>query len=377
MEDSQVLDTIRKHVTESIEDREEEANGHTLAVRRVIDQLVQIRNTNHLDDQTLGSLAEIGGETYSSSGGDYIISPKGITMTPIIRQAFRSTFQGISQKEGVSDEARETLMKMAFAMMNVEELLGTLFAGFYTGHKGYQKQYLFVAWLFWAYLRVKMEESAQSGENGLYKHLASFPENHRFITLNYTEKFFPDPVKERVHFFHGDCMTYIRLDTRNLIRNDQNALKATSPEKIAAFIGSLDMDIATGRVFLPGIVPPLSVKPVICREHLETWYHCGQLIDQATTIVVTGYSFNLADEHLNDLLRKRHGPLDTKIVVINPDIEGTATNVCKLLGKVPEQLNKITIAGCECWQAQDLTFVNAKAEELSSDNLGLFMEEER
>ena len=173
--------------------------------------------------------------------------------------------------------------------------------------------------------------------NSLYQHLASLSENDKVITLNYTSKFFPDATKAAIHSFHGDCLSYIRLDTRQLIKNDQRVLDATTVEAIAEFVKSLDINLDSGKIFLPGIVPPLSVKPVMCREHLETWYECGQIIDEASTIVIVGYSFNLADEHLNDLLRKRRGATDVRIVVVNPDIDGTSTNVCNLLGLAPNQ----------------------------------------
>ena len=78
---------------------------------------------------------------------------------PVVRQAFRKTFQGLMEAEELTEDERETLTEMALAMMNVEELLGELFSGFYTRQKTHQKQYLYVAWLCWAYLRLKMEEA--------------------------------------------------------------------------------------------------------------------------------------------------------------------------------------------------------------------------
>ena len=257
---------------------------------------------------------------------------------------------------------------MAVAMMNVEELLGTLFSGFYTKRKTDQKQYLYVAWLCWAYLRVQMEHALANGHNGLYGHLATLPDNHQIITLNYTAKFFPDTIRNRVHFFHGDCLSYIRLDTRDLIKDNQQVLQATTPELIAEFVKSLEINLES-RVFLPGIVPPLSVKPVICREHLETWYHCGQIIDTASAIVIAGYSFNLVDEHLNDLFRKRRGATNTKIIVINPDMDGASANFCNILGQAPDQLTNVTKAGLDCRKAGNLLFVDAKTEQLTPDNL--------
>lgn len=128
------------------------------------------------------------------------------------------------------------------------------------------------------------------------------------------------------------------MDTRQLIKDDQRVLEATTVEAIVQFVRSLDIDLNSGKVFLLGIVPPLSVKPVMCREHLETWYECGQIIDDASTIVIVGYSFNLADEHLNDLLRKHRGATDVRIVIVNPNMDGTSANVCNILGLSADQL---------------------------------------
>ena len=175
-------------------------------------------------------------------------------------------------------------------------------------------------------------------------------------------------MRTRVHFFHGDCLSYIRLDTRDLIKDDQQVLQSSTPESIAEFIKSLEIDPET-KVFLPGIVPPLSVKPIICREHLETWYHCGQIIDRASSIVIAGYSFNRVDEHFNDLFRKRRGATDTKIIVVNPDIDGASANFCNILGQAPGQLTNITKAELDCRKAGNLLFVNATTEQLTSDVL--------
>ena len=368
-EDTQTLNAAKAILGRYLNDHQEEDTSHVEAVHKVVVALEEIRDKNQIDDQTLKPLAEISGEKFHASGGDFIVDPNRITVTPIVRQAFRTTFQGLMREERISQEERETLTRMATAVMNVEELLGVLFSGFYTNRLVDQKQYLFVAWLFWAYLRLKMEESIGAGDKGFYSYLDQLGDGHEFITLNYTASFFPPSIQPRVRFFHGDCLSYIRLETRDLIGDNQQALQANSAETIASFIESLDIDLAKHKVFLPGIVPPLSVKPVICREHLETWYHCGDLIDNAEAILITGYSFNLADEHFNDLLRKRRGSTDTRIIIINPDLDGTVDRVCKILSQNPSHLNQMMIADFECRRAANLTFVRARTEQLSSGAL--------
>ena len=370
VEDPQALSIAKGVLDRYLNEHSGEETDHIRAVRTVVDALEEIRDKNRLEDDTLDRLAEISGEAHQPSGGDFIFNPRGIALMPVVRQAFRKTFQGLVQAEELSEDERETLTEMALAMMNVEELLGELFSGFYTRQKTHQKQYLYVAWLCWAYLRVTMEEALGNGTNSLYQHLASLSEHDEIITLNYTSKFFSDATRAAIHSFHGDCLSYIRLDTRQLINSDQQVLEATTVEAIAEFIKSLDIDLDSGKVFLPGIVPPLSVKPVMCREHLETWYQCGRIIDEASVIVIVGYSFNLADEHLNDLLRKRRGTTDVRIVVINPDIDGTSANVCNILGLASAQLTNVTRAGLNCREAGGLVFVNASAEQITSESLG-------
>ncbi len=369
VEDTQALSKAKDALDRYLSAHSGEESERIRAVRTVVGALEDIRDKNRLEDETLRRLAEIGGEPHQPSGGDFIFNPRGIALMPVVRQAFRKTFQGLMQAEELTEDEREALTAVALAMMNVEELMGELFSGFYTRQKTHQKQYLYVGWLCWAYLRVKMEEAVEGGANSLYQHLASLSEDDEIITLNYTSKFFSNEIRASVRYFHGDCLSYIRLDTRQLIRNDQRVLEASTVESLAAFIASLGINVDTDKVFLPGIVPPLSVKPVMCREHLETWYQCGRAIDEASAIVIVGYSFNLADEHLNDLLRKRRGSTDTKILVVNPDIDGTSSNVCKILGLASDQLTAVTKAGLSCRQAGSLMFVDAATEQLTAPTL--------
>ena len=376
MGDPQELDRVKgildRYITANSQG--EEPTAQIQAVRAVVGALEQIRDHNKLEDDTLESLAHIGGVPFQPSGGDFVFDPKGLHMTPVVREAFRKTFQGLTQNDNIIAADKEVLNEMALAMMDAEELLGTLFSGFYTKRRIDQRQYLFVGWLCWAYLRVKMEQILVNGRGGLYGWLEDLPDNHRFITLNYTASLFPETVRERVNFFHGDCLSYIRVDTRDLITNDGRVLDATTPETIAGFIEALEMDVDTGRVSLPGIVPPLSVKPVICREHLDTWYECGQLIDQAISIVITGYSFNRTDEHLNDLIRKRRGGTDTRIVVINSNIDAVVENVCSVLGQDARQLTDTIRANLACKQTRNLLFVEANTQNLTREILDTLLD---
>ena len=80
-------------------------------------------------------------------------------------------------------------------------------------------------------------------------------------------------------------------------------------------------------------------------------------------------TLNQADERLNALLRKRRGARDVRIVIVNPDMDGTSANVCNILGLAADQLTDTTRAGFYCRQVGDIVFVNARSEQLTSQSL--------
>jgi len=135
------------------------------------------------------------------------------------------------------------------------------------------------------------------------------------------------------------------------------------------FLNGLHVDWTTEppEVSLPAIVPPLAMKPVICSEYLERWYECGQLLKKAKTIVIAGYSFAVADEHFNDLIRK--GNKEAKLVVIDPSLEGVANRVCQTVDQDKATLRSATVRGLQCQIGGRLMFVKAKAEDINSARL--------
>jgi hypothetical protein len=76
------------------------------------------------------------------------------------------------------------------------------------------------------------------------------------------------------------------------------------------------------------------------------------------------YSFSVADEHFNDLIRK--GNKEARLIVVNPDIEAVVNRVCQTLDHDETGLQVANIQGLECLQDHRLTFVKAKAEQITS-----------
>src|SRR5208337_5451766 len=148
---------------------------------------------------------------------------------------------------------------------------------------------------------------------------------------------------------------------------------ANTLDRMRDFINGLRTDWTTDppQVSLPGIVPPIAMKPIICSEYLERWYECGQAIKRAKTIVIAGYSFGVADEHFNDLIRK--GNKEARLIVIDPSLEGVVNRLCQTVGQDRSTLHSTNVQGLQCQIGGRLTFVQAKAEEITSARLMSFL----
>ncbi len=361
-DEPQSLNVAKKKLFEHLESNENATSVR--AFLKVIDSLEAIRDNNQLQDDTLLTLARLGGEEFQASGGDYILDPKKVHFVPIVRQAFRKTFQKAIRTEKMTSSERDKLMELALYMMDVEDLLGSLFSGFYTNHLPGQKNYLYMSWLLWSYLRVQMNRSHNDRSTWPYNDLTK---KYNYITLNYTAEFFDEQVRDKVKFFHGNCLSYIRLDRRQLINNDARIRSANSPDALADFISSLEMDLESRKIFLPSIIPPLPFKPLMCNEHLDTWYNCGKLFNEAAAIIITGYSFALADEHFNDLLRKYGNGYNRKILIINPNIDIVSERVLQVLGKDPIYLTNVSVDPFDnCRTIDNIVFIEAGVESLEA-----------
>ena len=129
----------------------------------------------------------------------------------------------------------------------------------------------------------------------------------------------------------------------------------------------VEINLSENRYYLPSIVPPLAFKPLISLEYLENWYNASKAIEDTERIIVIGYSFNYADEHFNDLIRKK--AFNKKLIVINPDISTTKFALCRLLGININNFNRTEKQGFETEVNHNITLIKAKAEEIDLPKL--------
>ncbi len=358
---AQILKALDKH--------RDASNARIKAIKTLMHKLDAIANENELNEATMAELSKLAGAV-DSGVTDTLLDPNHVTFRPKARDAIKAVFtQVLDEIPDLTAEEKKAFTAVIALLSNFEELLAELFTGYFTNHIPDQRKYFYLAWLLWAYIRHK-EESARSNRHlSFYKTLSDSGVNGtNIITFNYTD-FFDDKTRPTNGYFHGDSKAFIRFRTREYVNNNVQARNANTLPLMAAFIDGLHVDWKKDppEVSLPAIVPPIAMKPIICSEYLDRWYQCGQTIKKAKIIFIIGYSFNVADEHFNDLIRK--GNREARLIVVDPDIEVVATRVCRTLNHDERGLRPVTIQEMDCHVDGRLMFVKAKAEQITCARL--------
>lgn len=357
---SRILTALGKHP--------DAASDNVKAIKSLMSKLSVIKNENDLDETLVAQLSRMAGEP-DAGVVDTLLDTNHIAFRPKIRQAMKALFSQVSGEiPNLTREEQEAFAEVIAILSNFEELLGNLFVGYFTKHLPDQRKYFYLAWLFWAYIRYREEGGRASRERSFYKTLSEVGPGGGIITFNYTDFFYPE-ARPCNGYFHGDSKSFIRFHKREYVTNNVQMREAMTLDRMEAFLTELQVDWTTDppEVSLPGFIPPLAVKPIICTEYLERWYQCGQTIKAAKTIFIAGYSFSVADEHFNDLIRK--GNPQANLIVVDPKIDAVIDRVCQTLNHDKTGLRSTQIQGLECKADARLTFVQAKAEDLNSDRV--------
>ena len=343
-------------------------NANVAAIKTLMTKLSAIAGENELDAATITQLSRLMGEE-SAGVGDTLLDTNHIAFRPKVRQAMKTLFTQVSGEiPTLTREEQEAFAEVITILSNFEELMASLFTGYFTKHIPDQKKYFYLAWLLWAYIRHREDAGRGQRDCSFYRTLSEVGPGGGIITFNYTDFFYGD-ARPGNGWFHGDSRSFILFHNREYVTNNVQIRDANTLERIARFINELHVDWSTDppEVALPAIVPPLAMKPIICTEYLERWYECGQTMKNAKTLVIVGYSFGVADEHFNDLIRK--GNKGAKLIVIDPSLETIANRVCQIVGQEKATLRSATVQGVECKTGGRLMLVKAKAEEINSARL--------
>jgi hypothetical protein len=360
-------------ILKALDKHRDAANPRIKTIKILMNKLSVIANENELNETMMSELFKLAGQA-DSGATDTLLDPNHVAFRPKARDAIKAVFtQMLDEIPDLTPEERKAFSEVIALLSNFEELMADLFTGYFTKHVPNQKKYFYLAWLLWAYIRHKEAGARSKRDLSFYKTLSDYEiKGANIITFNYTD-FFDNLTRPTSGYFHGSCNGFIRFRTREYVTTDIQANNATTLPLMATFIEGLQVDWkqTPPEVSLPALVPPLAMKPIICTEYLDRWYQCGQIVRNAKTLFIIGYSFGTADEHFNDLIRK--GNKEARLVVVAPDIESVATRVCQTLNHNEGALREARINGLECKTDARFTFVRAKAEQIDSDRLSAIL----
>ena len=362
LNDQSMLGTLEK----CLEGIGKDASPLAKAVKVLVSKCKAISEANSLDTDTAVALATGTGQT-EEMADHTVFRTRGITFNPSPRDAILQILADPQSMKEISTDEQKKLDGFASKFKNFEELLTELFAAFYSSNMSGMRSYLYVSWLLWVYMRWKSlaAKSQLSNIEHFYAHLTTLPDTDSIITFNYST--LVELPSDRTVRFHGDCLSYIRHDRGHMISSDERVTNAGDLPAIVTFVNELDLNLDENRIFLPAIVPPSAMKPLINRDFIARWAQADQLMKKADVMIVVGYSFNRVDNHFNEMFAAAAG--GKKVAIINPDLEGTKSAVCDLLSIDPGSLTKQTINSVQVDSSHNLLFVPSYSQDVTADML--------
>lgn len=350
-----VVPTIRSAATKM------RADSDYAPLGSLLDQLCNMAENNQLRRSDLASLASFAGIPGDVGDTEPILDPRTMTLSPVPSGALRGVFQrALADLDRFDDKEREVFSLFIEATSNIEELLSHCFTLSAVGKSSDRRTYLYLVWVLWAYLRYKSSGRVTVDES-IYAKIPAIGAD--VVTFNYTN-FFLATEPNRTHYFHGRLDRYLRLDDRETVLDDR-LRRITSLNDLTHYIEERRLDVEKWpAVDVPHIIPPTAFKPVWSREQLRTWVDVDDVLQRAALVVVVGYSFAIADEHFNDLLRKSNE--HSRVLVVNPDETRCLPAACHALGITSEHLTQSTRSGFSISSSGRLVFVAAKSEDVNS-----------
>lgn len=361
-----MVERVQKAIKNLPEDQEQEKKLGELIVRLFI-KLAVIAENNNLDDETEKLIREVfPKEADELLDSDSILDIHKLSLSDTFKAVLKRTL-----KMGLGGEYHPIANALGADMLNIETLLVEKFLGFYNEKPADIKNYLYISWVLWAFLVERQKQVLGRCGVGELPFYGKLPDNIRAITLNYTSFLKERLGDERALYFHGGLAEYVRMDTRDLLKIE-NILDCNPQQFIRKIISpNVDVksdDVRQHRHVIPALVPPLRLKPILSHKYIELWGKAAKWVEEASHIVVVGYSFNSADEHFNDILRN-HSEKKIDVVVLEADDKNFKARMEKVFNVPASQFCTITVQNVYALQCRKLRLIPAKASDIDIASL--------
>lgn len=341
--------------TQDNETLDEDEDKIARIIVALLEKIQKLQEDVILDDETANLISEVFSE----------IEILDENIVDLGKLSFSDTFDVVMKKVleiSIRDPNHKVLKHVYKNLMDFESLLLKHFVGFYTESNADIKNYLYISWTLWAFLVWKEKQVFEEYKVSQLPFYSSIKTIDGVITFNYTS--FAYKTFQNNKYFHGSLRKYIRLDNRGEFDIDD-----FDKLNIVQFIKEIvaqNILFDDKRFIIPSIVPPLKLKPVLSNEYIDMWYDSLQDIRDAEKIIVVGYSFNYADEHFNDLIRKNK---DKEIIIIDPYPEVIISNLKRIFNYRKEDYTENKIQDHKSFQCDKLKVIKAYASDINIDEL--------
>ncbi len=357
---------VRKAI-EEIPPEQDLIRKHGELIIKLFEKLATIAEVSQLDDET----EELIRLVFPKDADELIDSDNILDLHKL---SLSDTFKTVLKRTlrmGLDGTYHPIAHALGSDMLNIETLLVDKFLGFYNEKLSDIKSYLYIAWALWAYLVHKQKAVLKANIGKSLPFYGEIPANVKAVTLNYTAFLELKLGKKNAVYFHGGLSDYVRMDTRDLL--DIEDIANVNPEDfirtvITPNVNVRSEDYSSQKHVIPALVPPLRLKPILSHRYIELWATASEWVQAAKKIVVVGYSFNNADEHFNDIIRKCRG---CKIDIVVPEATSGAflVRMEKVLGIAKDQYNTVQVQGKNALQARDIRLIPARAADINLEHL--------
>ena len=349
-----LVQNLEVKITEAEEDDKKLAE----LLIKLFNKIKTLQEGSKLDDETVNLIIEVFGE-------DIVSEIEDESIIEFTKLSFSDSFKVVMKrvlKQSLKEPDNPIYSILSAHFLDIETLLVETFLGFYNEKVSDIKRYLYISWMLWAYLKIKENNVFSAiGKKGI-PFYSKIPNNFKVISFNYTTFLSKVISPENFIYFHGSLNNYLRLELRDLLNIEddydvQDFLKNT--------LKNIDFD--NNKYIIPGIIPPLKLKPVLSNRFIEIWYKAGKWIADSDKVIVAGYSFNYADEHFNDIIRaNRHKP----IYIIGPSAGSLRKRLSNIFGFREEDFTEYKYRGKKVFQCHNIHIIEAKAHEIDLEKIG-------
>ena len=347
----------------------EKMKKHGQLLVLLFNKLVAVATNAEIDDEISTLIKDVFGD----NAANYLDSD---SILDISKMSLSDTFKAVLKETlrcSLNKQNHQIAQALGAEMLNIENLLIEKFLGFYNNKQGEIKNYIYISWMLWSYLvfseKKVFEKYPSISDIPFY---SKIPEGCKAITLNYTSFLEKKLGKENVIYFHGGLSEYVRMDRRELNDIDDFTnidICQFMEEQIKPNTSFSDGDAVSARHVIPALVPPLKLKPILSSNYIEKWHKASEWVKESDTIAIVGYSFNSADEHFNDIIRKNIP--GKKIFVIAPDVfsDNSLKNFHKVFGVSSGDWTITKYHDIECKKYGNIYLLNTCADVIDLQSL--------